>query len=297
MLPTRSRRLQGAIEILLAGLGFGFLGVFGKLAFDSGLTTGELLTIRFFTASLVLALGLGLTAPHRILITKQQMVICALLGTMGYAVFSTLYFKSIEGVSISLAALLLYTYPIMVAVGARFVFNEKLSRGQWLALPATIIGLALLLYGETEARSAFHVISGILAALCYATYILVSSRVQKDIHPLTSGLYVIFFAALGLLLIHRPEFAKFTRLSLSQISIVIGIAVISTVAPLVFFLSGLQKLGSNEASILSTVEPLTAAIAGVVFFNESLSPTMATGGILILSSLIGVVIARPSSKV
>ena len=47
---TISRRSIGIIEIVTAGIGFGFIGVFGKQAFEGGLTPGELLSLRFLIA-------------------------------------------------------------------------------------------------------------------------------------------------------------------------------------------------------------------------------------------------------
>ena len=133
------------MQLAAAGFGFGFLGIFGKLAFRSGLTVGELLTLRFLVAAILLGGFLFAFARHRLRIDLRQFIICAVLGILGYAVFASLYFKAIEGVSVALASLLLYTYPVMVILGARFLFKERLSKAQWLAMPVAIGGLALLL--------------------------------------------------------------------------------------------------------------------------------------------------------
>jgi drug/metabolite transporter (DMT)-like permease len=288
--PARSisRRRRGIIEITLSGICFGFLGIFGKLAYRNDLTIGELLTLRFALAAIILASVLAAFSPQRLRVSLRQLVICAGLGILGYAIFASFYFRALEGTSVALASLLLYTYPVIVVLGSRFLLNESLSRGQLIALPASGIGLMLLLSQGSFDHSydPWAIAAGLASALCYAAYILVSSRLQKTIDPLTSGLYVILFAALGLFIIHQPNLGRALSFDLLRVSLVLGIALICTVLPLVLFLSGLQRLSNTEASLLSTVEPLTASLAGIVILGEELTINETVGGLLILTALI-----------
>ena len=100
-------RLIGISQIAISGFTFGFLGVFGKLAFREGLSVGELLTYRFFIAAVFMAIGLALFSPRRLRISRRDLAMCAGLGLFGYAVFSTFYFSAIKGVSVAMASLLL----------------------------------------------------------------------------------------------------------------------------------------------------------------------------------------------
>ncbi len=44
----------GAVFCLLSAIGFGAMAVFGKLAYDDGVTVGDLLLVRFGIAALVM---------------------------------------------------------------------------------------------------------------------------------------------------------------------------------------------------------------------------------------------------
>ncbi|MGZ5279984.1 MAG: EamA/RhaT family transporter, partial [Pseudobdellovibrionaceae bacterium] len=61
-------RALGFFYVLLAGVGFGFLGIFGRIAFQSGMNVGELLTWRFTAAALLLWIGLFLFKPRLLLL-------------------------------------------------------------------------------------------------------------------------------------------------------------------------------------------------------------------------------------
>ena len=183
-------KLAGFIYVLLAGIGFGFLGIFGKLAFQSGLSVGELLTWRFTFASLLLWSYLLLFNRKLILLPLNQIIISLMLGSFGYSVFSTLYFLAIEGISVSLAALLLFTFPIFVNLGAHFFLKQRMSRGQLISLILASIGILILLWGPLFIHSINAVLYALTAALAYSIYVLVSGQLQKGVKPISSSLYV-----------------------------------------------------------------------------------------------------------
>lgn len=275
----------GFLFVLLAGIGFGFLGVFGKLAFQSGLNIGELLTFRFALAALILFVGLLFYNPKLLKINLKQLAISAGLGIFGYAVFSTLYFKSIEGISVALAALLLFTFPIFVSLGAHFILKERMPRRQIFSLVLACAGLAVLLWGPLVVHSLTSVIFAIAAALAYSVYVLVSGRYQQKVPPLTSSLYVIISAGLALLVYHQPNLSKILHLTSQQFFIIFGIAVISTIGPLTLFLAGLQKLASAKASIIVMIEPVVAALAAWLLLGEQLTFQQSLGGGIVLLAL------------
>lgn len=281
-----AQQALGFTFVLLAGTGFGFLGIFGRWAYKSGLTVGELLSFRFALASVLLGTGLLVLRPSFLRITRPQFLISSALGVFGYAVFSTLYFKSIEGISVPLAALLLFTFPVFVNLGAHFILRERMSKRQTLSLLIASCGLGILLYGPLVVTSLVSVIWALLAAVTYAVYVLVSGRYQKDIPPITSSFFVIVASTVTLFLFHRPDLNRVTQLTSAQMLIIIGIAVVSTILPLTFFLAGIQKLSSSKASIIVMIEPVVAAIAAWILLNEQLTPLQSVGAFLVLIALI-----------
>ena len=289
------RQVFGFIFVLLAGIGFGFLGIFGRLAFQSGLSVGELLTYRFIIAGLILLVGLLATKPRLILLSKKSLMTSVLLGLFGYAVFSTLYFKSIEGISVALAALLLFTFPLFVNLGAHFLLKERMSKLQVLSLGMACVGLAVLLWGPIVVNSLEAVLYAVTAAVTYSAYVLISGHYQKDVHPLSSSFYVIVSAAAALLVFHQPSLPKFFALSSSQQFLILGIAIFSTIAPLTLFLAGLQRLSSAKASVVVMVEPVVAAMAAWFILDEKLTTTQLAGAALVVVALV-VNALSPSKK-
>lgn len=281
------KRWIGAIQVLLAGTGFGFLGIFGRWAFQEGFSVGEFLFWRFVFAAALMWVSILLFRPRLAHLRPKQIITSCFLGFCGYAVFSTLYFVAIQGVSVALAAMLLFTFPIFVSLGSHFVLRERMSSGQWISLVGACLGLVILLWSnDLSAHSTRAVLAGLGAAISYSIYVLVSGRMQKNVPPLSSSLYVITAAAIGLYLFHQPTLSHVLTFSPKKLGLILGIAVVCSIGPMTLFLAGLQKMKSSEASILVMIEPVMAAMAAWFFLNEELSLRQIAGAALIIGSLI-----------
>jgi drug/metabolite transporter (DMT)-like permease len=290
---NHSRHRRGILEIALGSLGFGFLGIFGKWAYISGLSVGELLTARFILAAVLLWIGMLIFARERIRLPRQQFLLSVGLGVLGYAVFATLYFTAIQGMSVALAALLLYTYPFWVSLLSHFFLGAPMTLRQWLVLIAALFGVSLLLWGQFRWSHPQYLLAGLGSAVTYACYILVSERHQKEVPPLSSSLYVITSAAIALALFHHPSFDVWSGLSHEQLWILIGIATVSTIFPMTMILSGLQKMKSSEAALITMLEPVTATIAAVFLLHEIISLRQLFGAVIVIVCLILSLPRRP----
>lgn len=278
--------LVGFIYVLLAGIGFGFLGIFGRLGFQRGLSVGEILTWRFLLAAIILWTYLFLFKRKLIFLSKKQILVSSALGVFGYSLFSTLYFMSIQGISISLAALLLFTFPIFVNIGAYFFLKEKMSIKQLISLILATVGIATLVWGPLFINSFSAVIFALLAAVSYAIYVLVSGSFQQGVEPLSSSLYVISSAAIALFLFHQPSVNRLVNFSIQEYLLFFGLATVCTVAPLTLFLAGLQRLSSSKASLVVMIEPVVAAVAAWIILDEVLTMSQTAGALLVLISLV-----------
>jgi drug/metabolite transporter (DMT)-like permease len=281
-----SRHNVGRLEVLASAVGYGFIGIFGKRAFAAGLGPGEFLTMRFVIASSLLWIYVLAFRREILKLDRRQVLSCVALGVCGYAFFSSLYFRALEGLSASLTALLLYTYPVIVTIGARVLFKEHVSWRRAVALPVVAGGLVMLLWGDMAVTDWRAVGFGLGSAVLYSAYIMASSRLLRGINMMAAGLAIMTSAAIALAVVALPTPAKLSALDPAAWGSVLGIAVLSTIGPLILFLKGLEKMTNAEASILSLLEPLTAVVAAGLLLGERLAPVQLAGGAVILAALV-----------
>jgi drug/metabolite transporter (DMT)-like permease len=216
---------------------------------------------------------------------------------LGYALFSTLYFEALKGMSASLTVLLLYTNPVIVMIGSWILFKERVKRGQVIALLMVCIGLVALLSGNVTIVKRSAIALALASAIMYAGYILVSGKLVSSLNPLTAGLYIMTAAAVALNIRAPTALWQVDQLSFAAWTAVIALALISTVGPMVLFLMGLEKISGTEASMLSTVEPVTATIVAALVLGDTLSPLQVLGGGLVLAALVVSSLSRRSSRI
>ena len=284
-------RSSGSILILLSAVAFGAMAIFGKLAYEQGATVGTTLAARFVLAALVswavlLATRAGLAALRSL--RRRDLLLALALGACGYAAQAGSYFAALEHIDASLLALILYTYPAMVAVAAVAIGRERLDARQGIALVLTLGGLVLVVGGAgTGALDPLGVALAVAAALIYTAYILTSEPVAGRVAPqvlsavVCTGAAVTLTAGSAALGELRPD-----AVSVAGWGWLAALAVVSTVLAIALFFAGLQRVGPTSAGILSTAEPLVTVALAMVVFGEALAPSQVAGGALVLSGVL-----------
>lgn len=283
---TSALRKLGIIQVAISGFFFGFLGIFGKALYEHGVTPGELLSLRFTIAAAILWPIVVMRFPNAWRLRPAQLLACASLGTLGYALFSSFFFMSLQGLSASLAVLLLYTYPVWVAAGAWILWREAIPKAKLPALPLALAGIALLVWSDFSVERGGAWLFGIAAAVFYALYILASSRLLRGIAPVISLTYILTSAGFTLSMLHWRDSSRVIFVIVENWPALLGIVAIGTLGAMGLFLAGLQKLKPWEVSLLSTLEPVTGVFLGGVLLGERMGLTQIIGAISVLGAMI-----------
>ena len=282
-----ARQNLGALFIILSGLGSSVLPLFGVAAFASGTNVITMLSTRFGTASLCLWL-LTLLRRERLPDLKTGLQLLG-LGSAGYAVMSSLYLSSVDQdrLSPSIAALLLYTYPIIVAALTWLNGGESLSRKSWMSMTLTLAGVVLVLVTPGEKTRVTFLGSALASAsaVVYSIYIIVSNRVTHRTTPLLSTSLICSGAALSFVSI---GFLTNTLQNPHRVGwhASLGAGLISTVFAILLFFDGLRRLGPVRTSLLCTVEPVGTVLFSAAFLGQVPTLTQVAGGLLVLSGIL-----------
>ena len=283
-------RSSGTLMCLASGAAFGAMAVFGKLSYDEGATVGTLLVVRFGLAAvlfwLLLAARGGLGEARSL--SRRDLGLGLALGGAGYALQAGGYFAALERIDASLLALILYTYPAMVAGAALAIGRERLDGRKVAALLLASSGLVLVLAGAgAGALDPLGAALGLGAAMIYTTYILVSERVVARVRPQVLSAVVCTGAAaslfVGTTLLGAFNPGELTAAGWAWLGC---LAVVSTVGAVSLFFAGLDRVGPTAASILSTIEPVVTVLLAFLVFGEVLGAVQLVGGALVLAAVV-----------
>ena len=280
----------GAALCLLSAAGFGAMAIFGKLAYDAGVSTLSLLFVRFALASAIFALLLvarPATARSLRAAGSRTLAVGLALGAIGYATQAGLFFAALQRLDASLLALVLYTFPAWVMLGSFALGREQPTRRRVLALALASTGLVVLLAGASAgAVDAAGVAMGLGAALTYTVYILVADRAGLEISSIALTTLVCFGAMCTLGLVGVASGSLDLALGADAWLWLALIAVVSTALPIVAFFAGLARVGPSTAAILSTFEPVVTVALAYLAFSEVLSGIQLAGAALVLGAAV-----------
>jgi drug/metabolite transporter (DMT)-like permease len=289
----------GPALCLMSAAFFGAMPIFGKFAYEAGVSPSALLLVRFTMAAAILAILLLLRPELRQTdpdarrsgpgggSRRRAIAIAVGLGAVGYAAQAGLYFSALQRMDASLLSLILYTYPVLVTVGAVLLRRDRLTPRRWLALLVASGGTVLVLLGA--GGMSFHPVGAALAfgsAMVYTTYILISDAVVHELAPVVLSTLVMGGAAGTLGVRAAMTGGVDLDFKVSGWFWLTCIAVVSTVLAMLAFFAGLRRTGASTTAILSTFEPVVTTALATLTLHESLSGVQLLGGSLVLASVV-----------
>jgi RarD protein len=205
-----------------------------------------------------------------------------LMGAVGYASQSLLYFSALTVAPVSIVSLVLYLYPSLVTILSLLFLKEHLSLLKLIALILALGGMVLTVqpHGNGNIEGIFL---SLLSAIIYSIYIVVGSRVTSYASTMAVSTIVIFSASVVYTIIVAINGVAFPHTTVGWLSI-LAIAIISTVFAIVAFFVGVEKIGPSNAAILSTIEPVVSVVLAGFLLGERISIVQLIGGSLILIS-------------
>jgi drug/metabolite transporter (DMT)-like permease len=278
----------GAALVLVSAAGFGAMAIFGKLAYDAGVSTMTLLLVRFALGGLVFAALLARRRPqHRARPERRAVLTGLALGGIGYSTQAGLYFGALHRLDASLLALVLYTYPAWVTIAGIAIGRERADRRRLAALGLASAGLVIVLAGASGGSfDGLGAAMGLGAALAYTAYILVADGTGAAADPLRLSALVCAGATVTFTVAGVASGELDFGFQAEGWLWLAAIAVVSTAVPIATFFAGMARVGPSSAAILSTLEPVVTVTLAYLAFSEHLSATQLVGAVLVLSAAV-----------
>ncbi len=276
-------RLSGVLFAVVSASGFAVLGLFAKLIYGEGFAVPQALAWRFTVAAVFLWAYLLIAKKYRHPARLYGKL--ALLGLFGFTPQAGLYFLTVSYLEPGLTSLLLYLYPAFVVIFGILFLRRKPGSTQILALALSLTGCVLTFWTRGNYPMIGYVL-GVTVALAYAGYILVTERVLAGVDPVFATTVIMTVAAAFYWMLSVSGGVVRFPASWQAVAGILGVAVISTMLPVITLFAALKRIGSADASLVSTVEPLITICVSALVLGERLGPLQLAGGAFILASLL-----------
>jgi drug/metabolite transporter (DMT)-like permease len=285
----RQRAGRGYLYVSLAAVLFAISGTSSKFLFNSGITPYQLIQMRTTVAFAGLLIWLCLRHPALLKMSIKDLAYFLALGVFGIGSAQFLYLFAISKINVAAAILLHYTGPVFVALYVVFVQRRKIDIVSILAIFGTLAGCFLVVGAynlQVLALNRIGIISGLLAAVAFAIYSVLSEYGMRKYTPWTVLLYGMLFAAIMWNVLHPPLEALLHRYSPVQWGWIFFIGICGTIFPFGLYFEGIKRIRSTHASITATLEPISAGVIAAIFLGEVMAPLQIMGGLIVIGSII-----------
>jgi probable blue pigment (indigoidine) exporter len=215
-----------------------------------------------------------------------------LLGLPNTALFFGLWFWAARDVLPGIAAVVIYTFPLWVAVLSSPVLGYRLTARHWVSVAIGFAGVALISQIGQSGSGAFSwvAISELLAAaLAWALGTVLFQRRFPREQMMEANAYQLIGGALALLgatLLFSPT--PFPRGSVDLVESVLWLGVAGTALAYAIWTMLLGRTRAATVSAYLFLVPVVALAASVAYFGERLSAFQLAGVGLVLVSIYGI---------
>jgi drug/metabolite transporter (DMT)-like permease len=288
MAVLEKRRTLGFAACAVASCFWGCGFFFGKIALEE-MNSAFMVLYRFLFAMPVL---LPFLVTHRPGLSRREWGWLTLASFLGVPLQFLIQFYALSITTVSHAALMVGTMPVILAVGAAVWAHERMDRVGWMALAGSTCGAALIALGGGEQAKGGATLAGdllvVVSLLIALFWILINKKLVERHSPVVVTTYGLGIGTLMLLVWvpFRYGMPPVTGVSMKAWLALAGSGVLCTAATTLLWNWGMTQVPASQAGVLLNMEPLIGSVLGVFVLGERLGPSAWVGGGLILASAI-----------
>ena len=278
-------KTKGIFLTILSAVLFGLNPLLSKQIYMLG---GNSVTLSFFRMFItVLAFGIinafWVHQDFRISrIEFKNLFLCA----QGYCLTPYHLWSSYNYLPSGLATTIHFVYPVLVLIGSFVFYHEKLNRRKTVSCFFCAAGI-LCLCNIDGSVSLVGFLIAFVSGVTYTSYILILEHSGLvDMHPYKLSFWLALIGAVELFLIAVLSRNFTLHIAPAGWFLTVIFALSAGAVASTAFQLGTKYIGAQNASMLSTFEPLTSVAVGILVYHELMTGRTVMGILAILISVI-----------
>ena len=286
-MKSKNPNVKGFILIMITCITYGVMPALTQLSYKAGLSVGTMLFGRLMLGAMLIWMTIFIKKLH-FRVDRKHLGFMLLTGCASVVQMITMS-ESYRFLPGAIVSLLLFLYVSVVVVIEVLIGREKVNKTRISCLLCSFCGLVLVIWtpGEGVQLNGGGVILALVAAFFYGLYAI--GLGEKRTKALDSEVVI------GYMLIPPITFSFIRCITsgepiLPQTSLqgmyIFLLAFFCVFVAGVCFCKGVKYIGSSNAAIFNTLEPVVAYFAGIILMDDKVSSNAIIGGILILGAII-----------
>lgn len=285
-----ARILKGYFFVIFSAVIFGCMPMMAKLIYREGVNSISLVLLRNLLSLPVVSV-VALCRRGNLRIDWKALPSIAAIGIMGCCISPALLFSSYLYIASGTATVFHFVYPAAVVLGGVLFFREGISAGNLISVILCVTGIALF-YTPGQPLDWRGSALALLSGVAFAAYVLMLSHFRyREISGFLLNLYIFLINSLVMLPVCLFGDLLMLPVSLEGWIFCFLFAFVTNVCAVAMFQQGTFLIGGQQASILSTLEPITGVVMGALVFREVMGLRSVLGSALVILASILIVLS------
>ena len=271
--------------VIASAVIFGCMPLISRGMYDDGMNAVSVVACRNLLSLPMLGL-LAWRQNGNLKINGKALPSVFFLALLGPLATPLLLFSSYRYISSGTATVFHFVYPAMVILLGAILLKRKSSMKQLLCVALCVLGIVLF-YDPNQKLDLAGSALALLSGLAYAGYVILLSVFKyKEISGFKLSFYMVLVSSAILLAICLAGNMLTMPVSLKGWLCALVMAMVVNGGAMVLFQQGTCLIGGERASILSTFEPITGVVVGILAFSEPVGPGMLIGTVLVVMASV-----------
>lgn len=292
--PFWSDKKKGFTMVILGAVLWGLSGTAAQQLFQKeGFTSGWMVAVRMSMSGILLLGILAATGKVQSVMAIWRhprdvigLFIFSILGLLGV---QFTFFTSIQYGNAPTATFLQYLGPVLITLYVALRARRAPRRIEVVAVLLALIGTLLLVTNGSFGVLVIPLsalVWGLISALALAFYTVYPVHLLQRFGSAVMTGWGMLIGGLGYSLYEAPWQQQGQHWSLASLSLVVFVVLFGTLLAFYLYLASLNHISPSEAGVLGGVEPLSSAIAAVIFLHVPLGNATIIGGLMIVTTVI-----------
>ncbi|MDB5553109.1 MAG: putative transrane protein [Rhizobium sp.] len=291
-----SEKIKGYLYLIAAMATVGSTVIASKII-AAGIPPFTATALRFAMALPIFIAIMFLTGKRLPRLSHRDWLLVMFQAVAGSVGFTTLLISGLSLTSAANAGIIIGTLPIVSAAIAVLLLGERPQAGIYLAIAIAASGVLAIVLQPDEGQSSL--IGDILifgAVLCEGLFILINKRLRTPVEPLALSTLVTAFGLTACMIPAALE-PHFSSIEVQPALWAIAYyALVPTVAGFLFWYAGARRVSGAEASVFTSVAPVSAVLMAASFLGETISLNHVLGTGCVLLAVVGLGLSEVRSR-
>lgn len=277
--------VKGYLFAILSAVIYGCMPLMATLIYADGVNPFTLVFLRNLFSLIPLAL-LACREKRTLKVSMKLLPSLSLISVLGCSLTPILLFSSYRYMASGTATVFHFAYPAIVVLGNILFCRKRAQFGNIFSVLLCAVGINLF-YTPGQPISLTGSALALSSAVTFAAYVVLLSHFNnREASGFLFSFYVALVSSIVPLIICLVTNSLMLPATAWGWGLCILFSLMVTTGAVVLFQQSTFLIGGERASILSTLEPITSIIIGVIVFQEPLGFRTLLGVIFVVSASI-----------